>query len=80
MSTLFTRRKVLTGIVSDVVGAGDKPLVLVLDPAFREAKEVAIDGDYRLLQVLRLHTAQVQKMRDVLDLNSGGVAQPGVRL
>jgi hypothetical protein len=73
-------RKVLTGIVSDVVGAGDKPLVLVLDPAFREAKEVAMDGDYRLLQVLRLHSAQVQKMRDVLDLNSGGVAQPGVRL
>lgn len=73
-------RKVLTAIVSDVVGVGDKPLVLVLDPAYREAREMPMEGEYRVLQVLRLHATHVQRMRDQLDLATGGIAQPGVRL
>lgn len=73
-------RKVLTAIVSDVVGAGDKPLVLVLDPAYREARELPMEAEYRVLQVLRLHATHVQRMRDQLDLGTGGIAQPGVRL
>lgn len=60
----------LAAVVSDVTDEAGNPLAIVMDPAHHAPVEVAPTHGYRVLQRFRLTGADIERMRQSLDLDA----------